>query len=65
MKQLSEFFWNMDKVQAVNLTIFLVYIIKKTPHANPMEIFKKICLARGIIGKMADKNAGLTVMPDE
>ena len=55
-------FWHPD-IKKAELTLELFEYLKHPKHANPMSSLTKLLKQRDIIGKMADKNAGLTLMP--
>jgi hypothetical protein len=60
--QLWENFWHPDLKRAeVNLELF--DYLKHPKNANPTSGITRLFKGREIIGKMADKNAGLTLMP--
>lgn len=63
VEQFWDGFWNRSEPKAAELTISLGDVVKKSHNSQPMAKLKQLCHARGIIGKMADKNAGLTLMP--
>lgn len=57
-------FWHPD-IKAAELNLDIFSFLKHPKNANPMSRLTNLLKSRQIIGKMADKNPGLTLMPHE
>lgn len=57
-------FWHPD-IKRAEVNLELLDYIRKTKSASPYQALTQLLKSRNIIGKMVDKNAGLTLMPHD